>query len=150
MKKRIIILFTFLFFTNCGFTPIYSNKNLDFNFKNIVTTKVDPLNSKLKKKLQIFSNEDSEKSITLKVGVQKKINTLAKNSKGDPSRYEMIINVNLDAIYNNNQNVKKSFQERFNYKSSINKFELNQYQKEIEELLINKNIENIIVYLSKL
>ena len=150
MKKIITILITFLFLTNCGYTPIYSSKNFDFKIENIVPLKNNQLHSKVERRLQVFSNQEGQKIITLKLDAQKKINTLAKNSKGNPSRYEMIINIKLEIVYNQNENITQSFQERFNYNSNINKFELNQYEKEIEDLLVNKNIDRIIVYLSKI
>ena len=150
MKKIIITLLAFLFFTNCGYTPIYSNKNFDLYLEKISSTKNNSLNSKIKKRLQIFSNQESKKVISLVVDAQKITNILAKNSKGDPSRYEMIVDIKLVAEYGQSQNITKSFQERFNYNSNTNKFELNQYEKEIEELLINKNIDRIIIYLSKI
>ena len=150
MKKIIIILLTLVFLTSCGYSPIYSSKNLDFRLKNMVTSKNDRLGSKVENKLQNFSNPESQKVISLQVDTQKQINILTKDSKGDPSRYEMIIDVKLKIINDQNKNFNRSFQERFNYKSDTNKFKLNNYEKEIEDLLINKNIENIIVYLSKI
>ena len=116
----------------------------------MVTSKNDRLGSKVENKLQNFSNPESQKVISLQVDTQKQINILTKDSKGDPSRYEMIIDVKLKIINDQNKNFNRSFQERFNYKSDTNKFKLNNYEKEIEDLLINKNIENIIVYLSKI
>ena len=80
---------------------------------------------------------------------KKKINTLSRNSKGDPSRYEMIINIQLESENDQKQKNTHLFQERFNYNANANKFELKQYEKEIEDLLINKNIDRIIIYLSK-
>ena len=150
MKKIIIILLAFLFVTNCGFTPIYSNKNIDFKLKTTINTKKDSLNTKVKKRMQIFSNEKSQKEISLQIVAQKQINTISKDSKGDASRFEMVISINLNLTYGEIQSLNKVFVETFNYKSNTNKFELNQYEKEIEELLINKNIERIIVYLSKI
>jgi hypothetical protein len=150
MKKIITIMFAFMFLASCGYSPIYSSKNFDFNLKNIISPKNDYLSSKIEKKLRIFSNDESLKVISLKVDTQKKIITLTKDSKGDPSRYEMIININLEIIHNQNKNIKQSFEEKFNYDINVNKFELNQYEKEIEALLINKNIDRIIVYLSKI
>jgi len=148
MKKIITILLTFLFVTSCGYTPIYSTKNYDFKLKNIVTTKNKRLDSKVQKQLQSFSNNDSEKIISIEVDTQKHINTLAKDSRGNPSRFEMVVSIELQTTYGQNQNKSSFFEERFNYNSNVNKFELNQYEKEIEDLLINKNINRIIVYLS--
>ena len=150
MKKIILTLLTFVFLTACGYTPIYSTKNFDFKLSEINIVKNDQLSSKLKRELQIFSNEESQKIISLKLDVQKKINTLSKNSKGDASRYEMIIDIKLEATNNQQENTRQSFQERFNYNANKNKFELNQYKKEIEDLLIKKNIDQIIIYLSKI
>jgi hypothetical protein len=150
MKKIITILLTFLFLTSCGYTPMYSKKNFDFKLKDITIPKSDRLNSKVQKRLLNFSNQESQKVISLKVAAQRKINVLTKNSKGDPSRYEMIIDVKLDAAYGQSQNISQSFQERFNYNANSNKFELKQYEKEIEDLLINKTIDLIIIYLSKI
>ena len=149
MKKIITVLLTFLFLTSCGYTPMYSEKKFDFKLKNIISSKDNQLNSNVEKKLLVFSNQESQKIISLKIDVQRKINILTKDSKGDPSRYEMIIDIKLETTYGQNQNVIRSFQEKFNYNTNSNKFELNQYEKEVENLLINKNIDRIIAYLSK-
>jgi len=149
MKKIIAIILTFLFITNCGFTPIYSGKNFDFKLKDIITINDSQLSSKVQRRLKKISKEESKKIISIKIDTQKKINILSKNSKGDPSRYEMIIDIKLNTTYAQNKNMSKSFQEKFNYNANANKFELNQYQQEIEDLLINQNIERIIIYLSK-
>tara|TARA_B100000787_G_C16016558_1_gene216586 strand:+ start:175 stop:627 length:453 start_codon:yes stop_codon:yes gene_type:complete len=150
MKKIVTVLLTFLFLTSCGYTPMYSQKNFDFKLKNITSTKSDRLNSKVQKRLLSFSNQESQQVFSLKVNTLRKINVLTKNSKGDPSRYEMIIDVKLEAAYGQNLNKSQSFQERFNYNANANKFELKQYEKEIEDLLIDKTIDLIIIYLSKI
>ena len=150
MKKIITALLTLLFIANCGYTPIYSSKNFNFKIKNIKKLTNDPLNSNVEKRLKNFSDQTGENEISLRVDTQKKINTLLKNSKGDPSRYEMIISIKIEITYGLDQIVSESFEERFNYNANKNKFELRQYEKEIKDLLINKNIDNIIVYLSKL
>ena len=62
----------------------------------------------------------------------------------------MVISTKLEIAYGQSQNKIRSFQERFNYNKNINKFEFNQYEKEIEDLLIDKNIDRIIIYLSKI
>ena len=150
MKKIITILLTFIFLTSCGYTPIYSSKNFDFKLKDIFLSKNNQINSKVEKKLRNFSNPESQKIIILKIDTQKQINILAKNSRGDPSRYEMIISIKLEIQYGQNQKISQAFQERFNYNSNKNKLDLNQYEKVIEDLLIDKNIDSIINTLSKL
>ena len=150
MKKIIATLMTFLFLTNCGYTPIYLNQDFDFKIKSINIQKQNQLNSKINRNLMSFSNQESQKIISLGLDAQKKINTLAKDSKGDPSRYEMIVSINLQIENGNDQNIKILFEERFNYNTNSNKFTLTQYEKEIENILINKNISRITAYLSKI
>jgi len=149
MKKITTLLLILLFFSNCGYTPIYSNKNLNFKLIQINKSNSNQLNSKVEKKLKSFSNKDSKNLIALKIDSQKKINILSKDSKGTASRYEMVIKINIDINYNKDQNIKKELKESFNYITNSNKFELTQYEKEIEELLINKIVENLIRFLSK-
>ena len=149
MKKIITVLLTFLFLTNCGYTPIYSAKNFDFRLDELILANNGKLNSKIAKRLRVFSNQEGKKIILLRVDAKKKINTLSKNSKGNPSRYEMIINIQLESENDQKQKNTHLFQEKFNYNANANKFELKQYEKEIEDLLINKNIDRIIIYLSK-
>ena len=62
----------------------------------------------------------------------------------------MVINIKLDIKYDQDQNISKTFEEFFNYKTNANRFDLNQYENEIENLLIDKNIDRIIIYLSKI
>ena len=150
MKKLITILLTFIFFTGCGYTPLYSSKNYDFKLQNIIFSKNNKINTSIKKRLQNFSNQESQKIISLEINAQKRINIIAKNSKGDPSRYEMIVSIKLETTYDQDQNASQFFQESFNYSTNTNKFELAQYEKEIEDLLISKNIDQIIIYLSKI
>ena len=149
MNKITTVLLTLLFLTSCGYTPIYSSKNFDFKLENVINLKNDQLHNKVRKRLQNFSNQESLKVISLKIDVKKEINILSKNSKGDPSRYEMVVNISLAVTFNENENISKTFQESFNYNINKNRFELSQYEREIEDLLIDKNIDRIIIYLTK-
>ena len=150
MKKIVTVLLTFLFLTSCGYTPMYSQKNFDFKLKNITSTKSDRLNSKVQKRLLSFSNQESQQVFSLKVNTLRKINVLTKNSKGDPSRYEMIIDVKLEAAYGQNLNKSQSFQERFNYNANANKFELKQYENIIIKGQTTKIINKINSFLRSL
>jgi len=150
MINKIITLFIFLLLTSCEYTPIYSSKNFDLDLRSIINQKNDRLHSNINKRLKNFSNKKSQKKIHLVIDAKKIINTLSKDTKGDPSRYEMIISINLEIKYDENKSLITPFQEKFNYNTNSNKFELNQYEKEIENLLIDKIIENIIIYLSKI
>ena len=54
-------------------------------------------------------------------------------------------------IIENYKNIKQiNFEEYFNYNNNSNKFELKQYEKNIEDNLIEKNIENLIFFVSSI
>tara|TARA_B100000795_G_scaffold268849_1_gene256692 strand:- start:208 stop:660 length:453 start_codon:yes stop_codon:yes gene_type:complete len=150
MKKTIIYIFIFIFFSSCGYAPVYSNKNLNFNLIEIVKFENNKLNSIFERKLRKFSNKESEKLIFLKINSQKEIKIITRDVRGDPSRYEMIVKLEINIIHNKNEKLKKIFQKEFNYNTNSNKFTLNQYEKEIEELLIKKVIEELVRYLGKI
>ena len=150
MRKIFIHLVIILMLSSCGYSPIYSNKNFNFDLSKITKKENNKLNSKIVKNLRIFSNKNNQNKIYLEIDSKKKINTVAKDKKGNPSRYEMIITMIVDINYKGDKNTKKNFTSSFNYNTSANKFELSQYEKEIEESLIDKIIEDCIIYLSKI
>ena len=150
MKKIILILLTFFIFSNCGYNPIYSNKNLNFNLIKITKTNNNQLNSRIEKRLKNFSSTKSQKQISVEINAQKKIVVVSRDLKGDPSRFEMKLKTIINIIYNDNENLEKEFNKSFSYNSNSNKFALNQYQREVEELLIDKIIEDLIKYLSQI
>ena len=72
--------------------------------------------------------------------------------KGDPSRFSMIISLTINILNKNNYEINKTknFTEKFDYNNNSNKFSLKQYEKEIEDILINKIVEESVIYLSEL
>jgi hypothetical protein len=152
MKKIIIIVIALFFLNNCGYTPIYSSKKNNFYIKEISQKDRTRLNSKFTNNIEKFSNQNSENIIKLEISSNKKIQIISKDDKGDPSRFQMTILLNINIINKNyNETYKrKSFSANFDYSNNSNKFSLKQYEKEIENNLIDKIIENSILWLSEL
>ena len=152
MKKLIIIVITLFFLNNCGYSPIYSSKNNNFYLKEISVKNKNKLNSKIENTIKKFSNQNSEKIITLEISSDKKIDIISKDKKGDPSIFNMTIILTLKILSKNNYEVNKitNFTENFKYNNNSNKFSLKQYEKEIEDTLVNKIVEKSILYLSEI
>ena len=149
MKKIIIIVIASFILNNCGYTPIYSSKEKNFYIEKISQKNTSKLNSKILNNLKIFSNDNSNNIIQIEIDSVKKIETTQKDNKGDPSKFQMTIVLNIN-ISSENYNKTKSFSSNFNYNNNENKFSLKQYEKEIEDILINKIIEKLVIYLSDL
>ena len=147
MKKIIIIIITSLILNSCGYTPIYSSKEKNFYIEKISKKNSTKLNSKFANNLKIFSNKNSKNIIEIEIDSVKKIETSQKDNKGDPSRFQMTIVLNINII-SENYNKTKTFSSDFNYSNDSNKFSLKQYEKEIENNLISKIVEKSIIYLS--
>ena len=147
MKKIALTLIAFLMLTSCGYRALYSNKNLNLN---IIKIEKNKLNLIIEKRLNNFSNNQALNKISLEIDTEKQIKTVSKNMQGDPSRYQMIIELNINIIDDQNKKINKNITQDFSYNTNSNRFALSQYEKEIEEILINKIIDELIQDLSKL
>ena len=148
IKKAGLILFFLLL--SCGYKPIYSSKNMNFSIKEIQKENT-PLNNEFSRNLKTFSNNDIANQLKIKIESKKKITVKSKDTKGNPNLYELKIILNI-TVYDeiNGKTHNKKFSQNINYKNRDDKFQLSQYQKEVEELLINKIIENVLSYLSNI
>ena len=142
MKTKILFLFiTLTFLVNCGYSPVYQN-DYSFSIKNIekignkqvnkfITDKLSPLISKddmKKKEYELILTSNLVKNIT------------SKDSKGDPSIYEMEIMVEIQ-IKDSSRNIdaKREINKKVSYNNKDDKFELSTY----ENTLIQNISQNI-------
>ena len=150
MNKIIFYFLPFLLLINsCGYQPIYTDKNINFSIKEINSINNNRLIILLKNNLNMYSNTKNEdKNYLLNVEVERKIITTSKDTAGNPKTYFMEIIAKIEVQENYVEITKKNFVEKFNYNTQENKFNLRQYEENIEENLIRKISENIILYLS--
>ena len=84
-------------------------------------------------------------NLTLKSS--KKIDIISKDKTGNPSTYRTSIIVNFSLTNEETIVKQKEFNSSFTYNNSQNKFDLSQYQKNIELNLVNEISEKIFIYL---
>ena len=147
MRKIIIIVIASFILNNCGYTPIHSSKEKNFYIEKITQKSTSKLNSKIANNLKIFSNENSENIIQIEINSDKIIETTQKDDKGDPSKFQMTVVLNIN-IVSEHYDKTKIFSSNFNYSNNEDKFALKQYEKEIEDTLIAKILEKLVIYLS--
>ena len=148
MIKKIFILFALLV-TSCGYQPIYVNNNLE----NLIFNKIDlkgdvQINRKIINSVSLKENPLNEELNELTLSSNFSIFETSKNSKGQTETYRSIINVEIKITKNNEIKKKKIFSNETSYNKKDNKFELTQYQSNIKNNLINKTIEDIILFLN--
>ncbi len=147
MKK---IFFIFLFcLSQCGFQPIYLNKELNNNeFKNISFEGNQEINEKIINSLSLKENKLNNDLKSLILRSSYKIEEIKKDSSGKIELYKSQIELNLIIKKQNQVLAEKKLIKELSYNAKDNKFELVQYQNIIKNDLINRIIEDIILYLN--
>tara|TARA_B100000780_G_C21038693_1_gene416693 strand:+ start:635 stop:1084 length:450 start_codon:yes stop_codon:yes gene_type:complete len=148
MIKKIFIALIIITLTSCDYEPIYSKKNST----NILIDKIE-LNGNKKIDRTISSalnleNSKIESGYTLIITSEKKLEIVSKDKTGNASAFKTTINVKI--LLNKDDEIfkEKSFGESFTYNNMRNKFELSEYQKNIEINLVNKIAKEIFVFLN--
>ena len=146
--KKIILILSLLILANCGFKSILSTKDVNFKINKIEIQNNDSISLKIKKRLQIYTKNDSpDKIYNLKINSKKNKIVASKDTKGNPLTYEIIISVELEIFIEDKFIKKITFKKDFSYNNRSNKFDLKQYEKSNTTNLINQISENIIINL---
>ena len=153
--KKIITTLSFLILLSCGYESIYSNKQINNNYNLSINTinymgdnKVSHI---LKNKIKKILNKE-KKSTGLNLNLNSRLEKVvtSKNKKGNAIRYSIEIIINLEVFESGISKGKTNFEEKFEYNNKSNKFDLNQYEKNIKDNLIKKLSDEIIRYLNSL
>jgi len=148
IKKTFLILLL-ITTTSCGYEPLFSKKgkvNFTINEYSLEGEKL--INKKIINLVNTIGSDDKINLYTLEIVSDKKIETVAKDSEGNSSIFRSTINVGL--ILRDGKKIIKNkiFSSSFSYNNIKNKFDLFQYQKNVEDNLINKIGDEILIFLS--
>ena len=77
---------------------------------------------------------------------QKSIIETSKNKQGQPDSYKMIIDFKISIIDKQDNITVKTISEDFSYKNKDNKFDLSEYEINLEQNLINNIVEKISIF----
>tara|TARA_Y100001958_G_C21213059_1_gene538638 strand:+ start:84 stop:506 length:423 start_codon:yes stop_codon:yes gene_type:complete len=137
------------FLISCGYQPLYSNKNSNkFSFKEIEILGDKDINRNLIS--STFLRKDKQNFIYEKLILKnnKTITETSRNSKGQPESFRMKIDLEITLIDNGKKLKQKTFSKEFSYKNIDNKFDLYEYEINVQNNLINKITEELIIYLN--
>ena len=150
--KKLTFILIFFLLANCGYEAIYLKKNISNISINKITLEG---NKKISRKIitqtNLSKNNNENYAYDLILISNKTIESTAKDNTGNTSVYKTTITVKFYLKDPNNQNQifkEKDFTSSFSYNNMKNKFDLSLYQKNIENNLINKIAEEIIIFLS--
>lgn len=146
--KNFFLIFIFLL-TSCGYQPLYSSKNSNkLIFKEIEFQGDKSINRNLIS--STFIKEDAQNYLYEKIIIknEKTIVETSKDAKGIPESYRMTIDLQVSIIDKGNIIKEKKFSREFLYKNIDNKFDLYEYEIDVQQNLINKITEELIIYLN--
>ena len=148
MIKKIFILFIFSL-ASCGYQPLYSKKNSDsFIFKNINSNGNKKINRSIISTMSFKEDNEIYSYEKLSITSEKNILVTSKDTKGKPASFKMILKVNLEIEDKKDNLRQKLFSKEFTYENIDNKFDLSEYEIDLEKDLINQIVEEIIIYLN--
>ena len=149
--KKIVLILIFLILNNCGFTPLYSSKNSNYNVISIEKNISNNLTNYIHNSISVLSNENSDKNFKINFDLVEDIAVILKDSKGDPKKNRSTITVDL-SIFSEYQSLisVREFSESFEYNIQDNKFNLKQYEKNIKFNLVEDITQQILVFLASI
>ena len=132
----------------CGYKPIFSSKDASIIISEIDFDRNDKISLKISNGLNYLKKSENYSQIfKIQLNSEKTINISSKDAKGNPSVLQMIVSTNIK-IYSDGKMLKqKNISKNFSYKNTAKKFDLTQYEKTIEDNLINSIKEDIILIL---
>ena len=135
-KKFFTILALLLFFSSCGYKPIFSKKDINFSIAKIELLGDKDIGKKINNSLSNYKNKTGkEKKISLVIVNSKNITIASKNSKGEAETNRINVDVDVKIILAENSFLQKNFNKSSIYTVIDRKSE--------QKLIENKLIENL-------
>ena len=148
MTKKITLLLVIFLIWGCGYQPVYLKKNnSEQKIKTITLNGEQKINKIIVTSLGLKEDRNLLTGYSLILKSLKRIDIISKDKSGNPSVYKTSIIVDVSLTEKERIIKQKEFVSFFTYNASDNKFNLSQYQKNIELNLINEISEEIFIYL---
>ena len=134
---------------SCGYEPIYSKKGqVNFVIQSFQTEGDKTLNRRIVNAFDLKTQNQID-GYKLLINSKKTIVTVSKDATGKASAYNTIVTVAATLMEGSKVYKEQIFSSSFTYNNTKNKFELTQYQKDIESNLIDTIIDEISIFLIK-
>ncbi len=147
MKKLIILILFFL--SSCGYQPLYSNKNSEiYTFSEMELLGNKEINRRIISAISIKEDKQNFKFQKIILKNEKRIIETSKDSKGQPNSFKMIVNLKFSIIDNEKTLKEKNIEKEFSYKNLDNKFDLSEYEINVQNNLTDRIIDELVIYLN--
>tara|TARA_Y100000741_G_scaffold358535_1_gene337855 strand:+ start:1287 stop:1748 length:462 start_codon:yes stop_codon:yes gene_type:complete len=144
----ILLLLLFLILSNCAYEPILKNRNYQFSINVNEMNGDAKINSIISNSFKNIKNNEKKYVLNLLSTKEKKI--ISKNSKGDPTIFELHINVKYIVKKDGKILIENEINKQTTYNNITDKFELENYEKSITNNIISVISDNILLSISKI
>ena len=146
--KNYILILLLLFLSNCGYEAVLNNKDYQFSI-NVNKIEGDPkINSQIINNFNKLRENEKKYNLTLTSNKERKI--ISKDSKGDPSIFELKIEINYIVKKEGETLISNKINKKTTYNNITDKFELESYEKTIINNLVSEITDNIMLSISKI
>ena len=147
--KKIFLILIVIFLNSCGYTPLYSSKDSNYEVISLKSNINNSLTNYIENSINVLSNENAEKKFNISFEYNEEISVILKDAKGDPSKNRLKIEIDLSLFDAKDILIStKKFSENFEYNIDDNKFNLKQYEKNIKLNLIEEITKQILEFLA--
>ena len=146
MKNKLISLLIILLLLGCGYAPVLIEKDYPFKIGSIERTGDKKINMIISKNLKkINNNNKMSNKIVYDVVLESETfkSAISSDSKGDPTIFELLIEVNVKIINNGKLLKQTLIDKKVTYNNLDDKFELSRYEDTLIKNL-SLNISDVI------
>ena len=145
--KNFTLILLLSILTNCGYKAVLNNQNYQFSIN------VNKINGDQKINSLIINSfkqlKENEKKYNLSLTSNKEKLIISKDSKGDPSIFEIKINVNYVVEKDGEILISNKINKKTTYNNITDKFDLENYEKNIINNLVSEISDTIMLSISK-
>lgn len=148
-KKFLLILFTSVIVSSCGF-KVVKNDFGSFDLTTINSTGDKKINYKIKNKITSYSKKNAEKLISIDLDTVKIKNIKEKNIKNEITKYQIQISTSLNfEEINTDKSGEIKISKTGDYSVAKQYSQTLNNEKQLIEVLLNSIIDEILVELGK-
>ena len=148
IKKILLVLL--LFNISCDYQPKYSQiKTGSYDIIKTDEGGLRNINKKILRYLEQSENKESNNKIIIKISSDRIKEILSKDSLGNANNYKYILKISVLIENLRGEKIEKNFEKSQNYFLSSNKFDLKEYEKNLENQFTKEIPKEILYFLIK-
>jgi len=142
--KIYLILLVVILITGCSYKPILSKQNYDFSVEKVELNGDKEVNYIIKERLINLKNQNTKNKYYVQIETSKIKNIISNDSKGDPSKLEIIISSTFQISNSEKLLIKRKVKMKNTYNNISDKLKLKKYELFIINDLSQKISDSII------